>query len=145
MTAPCTHGSADPRLCVECRRERVGRPMPGYFATELADAVAPGRVIELGDVDHALRLSQDLQLILGRIRYVALPWEDVAALYRAATRHRLPGRLAADVSVRVATALAEAYAADPSLRPEAANAIPPGDTGSDHGDNSTGVDPERPP
>jgi hypothetical protein len=77
-----------------------------------------------------MELSQDLQNMLSRIRRVALTWEDAAALYRAASRN---GRLAAPVAVRVAECLAEAFAAEPSLRPGGANAIPPRRTGSDHG------------
>lgn len=146
MSAPaptCAHHSADPRMCPDCRNERLARrAMPGV-TLHLVDAPAPGPLVELVDADPCL--DEDLQRTLGRLRCVAITWEDAAALYRAATRHRRGGRLAADVSVRVATVLTEAFDTDPSLRPEAANAIPPGDMGSDHGDNSTGVDPERPP
>jgi hypothetical protein len=121
-------------MCPDCRRERLtGRPTAD-FARELADAIAPGRVIEAGVVDHAMALSQDLQNTLSRIRRVALTWEDAAALYRAASRN---GRLAAPVAVRVAEALTEAFAAEPSLRPGGANAIAPRPEGSDHGRGPT--------
>ncbi|MEV0306464.1 hypothetical protein [Nonomuraea fuscirosea] len=114
-------------------------------AAEMADvseaAATPvaGAVVELESV-HARVLDQDLQVLLGKLRYVAFTWDDAAHLYRAATRYRQAGRLAPDVSVRVAEAMAEAFTVEPSLRPDA-NALPPGQTDVDHGSGSTAVDP----
>ncbi|MFB4285673.1 hypothetical protein ACBJ59_61175 [Nonomuraea sp. MTCD27] len=113
------------------------RPVPGELAHELADAMKPGRVVELGDVDHALELSADLQRVMSLVRRVALTWDDASALLRAAMRN---GRLAAGVAARVSDALSEAFAAEPGLRPTSTNAVPPAPHTSDHGGNSTHVD-----
>ncbi|WP_344897601.1 hypothetical protein, partial [Nonomuraea antimicrobica] len=110
------HGCADPRLCMDCRRQRLqGRPMPGQDALEVVGAPTPGQVVELAGFDQARLIDQDLQRLVGQLGYVAFTFEDAVALYRAATRHRIAGWLAPDVSVRVAEAMSEALAADPAL------------------------------
>lgn len=141
MTPPCPHGAADPRMCMECRRERTDRPMPGQGAAGLAAPAAPGAVVDL----DTRTLGPDLQALLGRIRYVAFTWEDAAALYKAATRHRAAGRLPADVTYRVAAALSEAFATSPGLRPERANAVHAAETGMDHGSKSALTGGDRDP
>lgn len=124
MTAPdCPHGSADPALCLECRRAR-----PPDLAHELADAIAPGRLVEPGEVDHALLLSADLQRVMTHVGRVALLVEDATLLLRAARRG---GRVDPAVMVRVSEAIADAHAGM-SDRLTGAFAVPPAEPDSDH-------------
>ena len=116
MTRPCPHGSADPRMCPDCRAQRR------------ADAAVRDRVAEPGEVDHALMLTQDLQRHMGRAGCIALTVEDGTQLLRAARR---AGRLDPGLLLRVSEAIAEALAAMP-LR-LAANALPPDESEDDHG------------
>lgn len=127
---PCPHHSAAPRLCPDCREERLTGNPPTAVSGALADAEDSGRVVQLGIIDNTAILTADLQRFLGRIRHVALTWEDAAALLRAAHRN---GRLAAGVAVRASEALAEAFSAEPGLLDEA-NAVPTEPPASDHGE-----------
>ncbi|MFB4294825.1 hypothetical protein ACBI99_44850 [Nonomuraea sp. ATR24] len=130
----CSHGRADPGMCLECRRERLtGRPMPPpvtELAAALADSVAPGREIAPGQVDHARLLSEDLQRVLGRVGYLAMTVEDAIALWNAAHLGVPPSR---GLLVRVAEAIAEART--PGLI--GANDVPHATPGSDHGREPT--------
>ncbi|MEV4020194.1 hypothetical protein AB0J35_57930 [Nonomuraea angiospora] len=130
---------------MECRRARTDRPIPGQGAAELAAAARRAPLVDPDDVDHARLLGEDLQSTLAVIRYVAISWEDAAALYKAATRRRAAGWLAPDVTLRVAAALAEVFEAEPGLRPERANAVHAAETGMDHGSKSVLTGGDRDP
>ncbi|WP_214327870.1 hypothetical protein [Nonomuraea sediminis] len=139
MTArpPCPHSSADPRLCPDCRAERLG-PVPvddaddaDEVALALADVVAPDRHIEPGQVDYALAAAADLHRVLGAAGYVVLRQDDARKLLQAAHSKDRPDPA---VLLRVSEALAEA----PRLRLIGANAVPPDSLERDHdGGNST--------
>lgn len=122
MTRPCSHGRADPRMCPDCRAQR------------LADAVLGERPAEPAEVDHALSLTQDMQHFMGRVGCVALTVEDATQLLRGARRS---GRIDPSIVLRVSEAIAEALAAMPPMPPATANAIPPGHEDSDHGGNNS--------
>ncbi|WP_219512840.1 hypothetical protein [Nonomuraea ceibae] len=119
MSAPrCDHRSADPKMCADCRDERLhGRPVPPLadVVALLADTTPPAAtggpvpMIDPTHADYARTLSADLQHLCGRIGWSALPTEDLRALVRSAVYGVPP---ASDVIVRVSEALAEA----PELR-----------------------------
>lgn len=117
--------------------------MPGQSAA----AVKRDPLADPDDVEDARLLSEDLQSTLAIVRYVAISWEDAAALYKAATRRRAAGWLAPDVTLRVAAALADMFAAESGLRADQANAVPSAETGIDHGGKSilTGGDSDPDP
>ncbi|WP_327587067.1 hypothetical protein OHA25_08650 [Nonomuraea sp. NBC_00507] len=120
-------------MCTDCRRQRAADQRPPGFAHELADAIAPGRAVEPGAVDHALILSEDLQRVMSHVGRVALLIEDATLLLRVARR---AGRIDPGLLLRVSEAIAEAHAAT-SHRLTGTNAIPEDQIGSDHGDTST--------
>jgi hypothetical protein len=137
MTAARPHRCADPRLCPDCRRERLtGRPVPTLrdMAALLASAPERAPLIEEDDVDYAEVLRADMRRILDRVGWAALHKADLRALLHAAMYGMAPP---ADVVMRAAEALAE----EPHLYVISANAVPPDAPTSDHGDrNSTDVD-----
>lgn len=137
MTAPCGHGSADPRMCPDCRTERLtGRPVPPLKAVagDLADERA--RLLAEDDVDYTEVLKADMRHILDRISWACLPAEDLRALLRSAL-YGVPPHT--DVIIRASEALDE----QPPLYVISANAVPPNEPASDHGGNSTPL--KKPP
>ncbi|MFI9558837.1 hypothetical protein [Nonomuraea endophytica] len=120
----CSHGLADPRMCPDCRAERLAAE-PDDVDHALADVLAPGRDIPPGYVDYALAAAGDLRRVLARAGYVVLLQEDVRHLLHAATGDEPPDEL---VTMRVSTELA----GGPDLRLVAGNATTSDDRTSEH-------------
>lgn len=129
MSAPrCDHNSADPRMCPDCRHERLtGRPAPklGDLADVLADAMAPDRQIGPGEVDYLRLMTADMRHILDIIGWAGLPKDDLRALIHSAV-YGVPPHT--DVIIRASEALSD----EPRLHVISTNAMPPRAEGSDH-------------
>ncbi len=116
------HGCADPRICPDCREERItGRP---------ALTLVPSPLAEPGEADYKQLVRADMRRVLDQIAWAGLPKGDLRALLRAALAGAPPHT---DVILSACQALEE----EPGLYLTGANAVPPPDEGSDHGDTPT--------
>ncbi|MCK2214260.1 hypothetical protein MF672_010725 [Actinomadura sp. ATCC 31491] len=123
MIAPaCPHRSADPRMCPDCRQQRItGRPALTLVPSPLADP---------GEPDYAQLVRAEMRRVLDQIGWAGLPKDHLRALLRAALAGAPPHT---DVILSTCQALEE----EPALYLTGAIAVPLPDQGSDHGNTPT--------
>ncbi|MFF0867652.1 hypothetical protein ACFYUV_38225 [Nonomuraea sp. NPDC003560] len=136
MNAPrCPHSSADPRMCPDCRTERLsGQPVPPLRAVVAVLAEQPAQMLDEDHADYTEVLKAEMRHVLDRVDWAGLPKGDLRALLRSAL-YGVPPHT--DVIIRASEALAE----EPQLYLVSGNGIPLEQQGSDHGEgNSTPVE-----